>query len=76
MTEKSVLKYSSPYYSEKKSANFTEASEILVVDYGYTPLQVAGLLCFLAGTIQVMRRKEKKNDEFNNLKSFTFYYLS
>lgn len=52
MTEKSVLKFSTPEYILQNLNNSTEMVEP-PVDYGYTPLQVAGLLCFLAGMIQV-----------------------
>lgn len=52
MTEKSVVKYSKPFFHEIAALNSTETPEFQA-DYNYTPLEVAGLLCFLVGVIQV-----------------------
>lgn len=52
MTEKSVLKYSTPDHILQNLDNST----LIVgqeIDYGYSRLEVAGLLCFLVGAIQV-----------------------
>lgn len=54
MTEKSVLEYSRREFVLHSLDNSTQIVEDKI-DYGYTPLQVAGLLCFLVGMIQVTR---------------------
>lgn len=51
MTEKSVVKYATPVF--QNLYNSTNTSDPDRVDYGYTALEVAGLLCLLVGIIQV-----------------------
>lgn len=51
MTEKSVAKYASPQYLDNQGNSTDNFNNEL--DHGYTPLEVAGLLCFVVGIIQV-----------------------
>lgn len=53
MTEKSVTKYATQHKTLLTSGNSTDVVGA-TIDYGYTPIQVASLLCFLVGVIQVM----------------------
>lgn len=64
MTEKSVVKFSTPYFENKASDNSTETVAALN-DYGYTPLQIASLLCFLVGSIHV-NNSENENTIYSN----------
>lgn len=54
MTEKSVTRYATLQDNLIASSNSTgNTDETTTIDYGYSPLQVAALLCFLVGVIQV-----------------------
>lgn len=50
MTEKIVVKYATPILELQNNA--TDPSQP-TIDYGYSPVEVAGLLCFLVGVGQV-----------------------
>lgn len=52
MTEKIVTKYATPILDPQNNA--TETTEP-ANDYGYSPLEVAGLLSFLVGVFQVAK---------------------
>jgi solute carrier family 26 protein len=55
MVEKSVNKYSNIHHVPPHGANVTSNESNIELGYGYSPIEVATLVCFLVGAIQVLQ---------------------